>query len=86
MHALMPRKAPPKAAPKTVRAVASTNPNTSVIYARAPGAVVDALDAWAEELNAAAEASFDRRRWTRNDVINAILARRLGDRKPGDAP
>ena len=86
MHALMPRKAPPKAPAKTVRAVASTNPNTSVIYARAPGAVVDALDAWAEELNAAAEASFDRRRWTRNDVINAILARRLKEKQKGDAP
>lgn len=78
----MPRAEKPKAA----RPVAATNPNTSTIYARAPGAVVDALDAWVGELNTAAEKAGDPRRWTKNDVVNAVLARRLRDRKPGELP
>lgn len=82
MPALMPRKA----APKHTRPVSPTNPNTAVLYARSPVATIDGLDAWTAELNAAAEASGDPRRWTRNDVINALVARALKTKKPGDLP
>lgn len=77
---------PRKAATKYTRPVAATNPNTAVIYARSPGATIDGLDEWTRELNAAAAAGGDPREWSRNDVINAILARRLRERKPGELP
>jgi hypothetical protein len=73
----MPRAEKPKAR----RPVAATNPNTSTIYARAPASVSDDLDAWVRELNAAADASGDPRRWTKNDVVVAVLARRLREKK-----
>ena len=82
MNAPMPRSTT-KAKP---RPVAATNPNTAVLYTRVPAATADALDAWVNELNAAAEAAGDPRRWTKNDVVNAVLGRRLRERKPGDAP
>jgi len=72
--------------PAKPRPRSATNPNTSTIYARAPGATSNGLDAWTRELNAAADAAGDPRRWTKNDVINAILARRLRERQPGDLP
>ena len=72
--------------PKAARPVAATNPNTSTVYARTPDVIVDALNAWVAELNDAAEKAGDPRRWKKNDVVNAILARRLRDRKPGDVP
>ena len=78
----MPRAEKPKAR----RPVAATNPNTSTIYARAPASVSDDLDAWVRELNAAADASGDPRRWTKNDVVVAILARRLRERVAGELP
>lgn len=72
--------------PAKPRPRSATNPNTSTIYARAPGPTSDALDAWVAELNAAADASGDPRRWTKNDVVVAVLSRRLRERKPGDLP
>lgn len=78
----MPRAEKPKAR----RPVAATNPNTSTIYARAPAAVCDALDAWVKELNDAAAKSGDLRGWTKNDVVVAILARRLRERATGEMP
>lgn len=82
MNVAMPRSEKPKAA----RPVAATNPNTSTIYARCPAATIDGLDKWVAELNAAADASGDPRRWTKNDVVNAILARRLKERAKGETP
>ena len=78
----MPRAEKPKAR----RPVAATNPNTSTIYARAPAAVCDGLDVWVAELNAVADASGDPRRWTKNDVVVAILARRLPEKTHGELP
>ena len=72
--------------PKPARPVAATNPNTATIYARAPGAVSDGLDVWVAELNAAADACGDPRRWTKNDVVVAVLARRLREKTAGETP
>lgn len=70
----------------TARPVASSNPNTATLYARTPQTTLNALDAWVSELNATADAAGDPRRWTRNDLVNAILARRLKARTPGEMP
>lgn len=83
MNAPMPRSTT-KAKP---RPVAATNPNTAVLYVRIPEAMSEALDAWVRELNAAADASGDPRRWTKNDVVNALLARRIREKKAdGELP
>lgn len=57
-----------------------------VLYVRTSVAVFDAVTEWVNELNAAAEASGDPRRWTKNDLVNAVIARRLRDRTPGEVP
>ena len=72
--------------PVAKRPVAATNPNTEAIYVRTSVAVFDAVTEWVNELNAAAEASGDPRRWTKNDLVNAVIARRLRDRTPGEVP
>lgn len=72
--------------PVAKRPVAATNPNTEALYIRTTEATFDALTEWVNELNAAAEMSGDPRRWTKNDLVNAILARRLKARTPGEMP
>ena len=72
--------------PMAKRPIAAANPNTDAIYLRTTPATVDALIEWVNELNAAAEMSGDPRRWTKNDLVNAILARRLKARTPGEMP
>lgn len=81
MNAPMPRSE--KAKPAAKRYVAATNPNTSQVLVRLPPALLAQLDAVMEELNAnVGESPL----WTRSDVVRAILAKRLRDRKPGELP
>ncbi len=74
------------ATPKNKRPVAPTNPNTDVLYARVAPDLVTGLEAWRDELNAAADAAGDLRRWTVSDVVRAILTRRVREKKPSEQP
>ena len=68
------------------RPVAPTNPNTDTLYARVAPDLVAGLEAWRDELNAAADAAGDLRRWTTSDVVRAVLTRRVREKKPGEHP
>jgi hypothetical protein len=70
----------------TARRIAQTNPHTKSVLLRVDPSTLATLDAWVRELNAAARAANDPREWSRQDVMRAILARRLRERAPGDAP
>lgn len=71
-----------KAAPK--RGAKPTVGATVPANFRLPTALVEALDAWAEDLN---EKSPMGRRWTRTDVVQEALARAVQERKSkGEAP
>lgn len=71
--------ATPKATKKS-----GPKPGEAVVQAgfRAPQALLDRLDAWAEKLNETTHA-----RWTRNGIILAVVERALDERgAKGEAP
>lgn len=81
----MTRRPTPKAParrPPPSRKVSADNPNTAQVALRVEGADLDALDAWVEELNAAATGP----KWTRSDVLRALLKHGLRTRTPGALP
>lgn len=78
----MPRTTAPKKAAKKSTAPAKS----SVVYVRVTDDDHALLAKVTDELNAAAEKAGDLRRWSQADVVRAILARRLRDRKPGELP
>ena len=71
---------------KNKRPVAATNPNTGVLYARVAPDLLTQIEMWRDELNAAADAAGDLRRWTVSDVVRAVLTRRVREKKPGEQP
>lgn len=75
-----------KSKPTARRYVSAANPNVEPIVVRMPKALRDALKIAVDDLNAAAAAAGDPRKWTRNDLVVSILTRELRDRKPGDLP
>jgi len=80
MNAPMPRSEKPKSR----RYVAATNPNTSQFLVRLPPTMLAELDAVVKALNAK---STDGPVWSRSDVVRAIIARRLREKKTdGELP
>lgn len=82
MQASMPRTSKQKA----TRSFASGNPNTHALFVRVTEASGEELERVTRELNDAADASNDPRRWSQSDVVRALLTRWLRDRKPGELP
>lgn len=81
MNVPMPRSE--KAKPAAKRYVAPTNPNTTQFIVRLPPSMLAELDGVVADLNAKATEGPV---WSRSDVVRAILARRLRERKPGELP
>jgi hypothetical protein len=78
----MPKKTA-RAKGTATRAVAADNANTAAFMLRMEPALLAALDAWADKLNAASTGP----KWSRTDVIRAALARAVKERgEQGDAP
>lgn len=79
----MPRRTTTKRASKTAATPATLD---HVVFVRVNAAMHATLAEVTDELNAASVASGDVRQWSQSDVVRAVLARWLRDRKQGDLP
>lgn len=77
---------PPKTSRKPTpapRPFAADNPNTEQLMVRVPASLLEGLDAWVEKLNASGAGP----RWTRSDVLRALLVRGVREKgAAGEAP
>lgn len=75
--------ATPKRSQAGARPVADDNPNRAAVMVRMEPALLEGLDAWVAKLNA----KNDGPRWTRSDVMRALLKRGVSERgEKGEAP
>jgi hypothetical protein len=69
---------------RPARPIAADNPNTAATVVRLDPVLLEALDAWADKLNAATPEAPP---WSRTNIIRASLARAVRERgEKGESP